>query len=237
MSTHDHSHWEDERAAYLLDALHADERAAFEAHAAGCTACRTELRWLAPAIDVLPAAVEQIEPPPGLRDRIMGAVEADGRAVAAPSLSSRERARPSLWSRLASRPALAGLAAVVALAAGVAGGYELRGDSDAVETATTVPIEPTAPAIRAAGNVVNHDGTWTLDVAHLPELRAGDVYQVWMRKGDQLLPSVVFVVSGDGTANIVLPGETGTADEMLVTREPAGGSQEPTSAPLVSARL
>ncbi len=46
-----------------------------------------------------------------------------------------------------------------------------------------------------------------------------------------------FVPSRDGTAKVVLPAETGGADEMLVTREPSGGSQEPTSAPLVSATL
>ena len=71
----------------------------------------------------------------------------------------------------------------------------------------------------------------------VPELRPGDVYQVWMRNGDQLQPSILFVPSRDGTAQVVLPEQTGDADEMLVTREPSGGSQEPTSTPLVSATL
>ena len=41
-----------------------------------------------------------------------------------------------------------------------------------------------------------------------------------MRKGEELQPSVLFVPSRDGTAKVVLPAETGSADEMLVTREP-----------------
>lgn len=237
MSTIDHSLWEDERAAYLLDALDADERTAFETHLAGCDSCRAELRWLAPAIDVLPASVEQIEPPPELLDRILGAIDGD-RPHSATATSSARAARPSFWSRLAGRPALAGVTAAVALAIGIAGGYALNGDSnDAAPVATTVPIEATAPSIQAAGNVVNHDGNWTLDIGHLPDLDPGRVYQVWMRKGEQLIPSVLFVTSQDGTAKIVLPGETGTADEMLVTREPTGGSDQPTSDPLVSVTL
>jgi anti-sigma-K factor RskA len=236
VSTIDHSPWEDERAAYLLDALDPAERTAFETHLADCDACRAELRWLAPAIDVLPAAVEQIEPPPELRDRILGAIDGDRpRTATSPAYAE----RPSFWSRLAGRPALAGAAAAVALAIGLAGGYALGGDSDDPSTvaATTVPIQTVTPEVQAAGNVVNHDGNWTLDISHLPDLEAGRVYQVWMRKGEQLIPSVLFVTSRDGTAKIVLPGETGTADEMLVTREPSGGSEAPTSEPLVSAKL
>jgi anti-sigma-K factor RskA len=232
VSVTEHMPWEDERAAYLLDALDERERIEFETHLADCDRCRAELRWLQPAVDVLPASVEQIEPPTELRDRILGAVEADaGPAKARP-------AKPPFWSRISSRAALTGVAAVIALAVGIAGGYALRGDSDSSQTvATTVPVEPTAPSIRAAANLVRHDDTYTLDVSHMPDLRPGDVYQVWMRNGQQLQPSVLFVTSRDGTAKLVLPSQTGAADEMLVTREPSGGSQEPTSAPLVSATL
>ena len=236
MSTTEHMPWEDDRAAYLLDALDAAERAEFEAHLAGCDRCRAELRWLQPAVDVLPASVEQLEPPPELRNRILGAIEAD--AGAAPAQRDRRPARQPFWSRFSQRAALTGVATVVALAVGIAGGYALRGDSDSSPTvATTVPVEPTTPSIRAAANIVHHDDTYTLDVSHMPELRPGDVYQVWMRNGKQLQPSILFVPSRDGTAKVVLPTQTGAADEMLITREPTGGSQEPTSAPLVSATL
>ena len=234
MSVVEHIPWEDERAAYLLGALDDGERTAFEAHLTGCDRCRAELRWLQPAVDVLPASVDQHEPPAELRDRILGAIEAE----AGPTTAQRHPARQSFWNRLSSRTALTGIAAIAALAVGIAGGYALRGDSDGSQTvATTVPVEPTAPAIRATANIVRHDDTYTLDVSHMPELRAGDVYQVWMRNGKRLDPSILFVLSRDGTAQVVLPNQTGAADEMLVTREPSGGSQEPTSAPLVSATL
>lgn len=240
MSAHEHDpYWEDERAVYLLGALDDDERAAFETHLADCDRCRAELRWLQPAVDVLPASVEQMEPAPELRERILGAVAADTvHPVAAPTAStSAARSRQPFWSRLAPRPAFAALATVFALALGLAGGYALRGSDEPQTIVKTVPLEATTPAIRAAGNVVRHDDTWTLDVNRLPDLRPGDVYQVWMRNGKRLQPSVLFVLSRDGTAKVVLPKQTGAADEMLVTREPSGGSQEPTSAPLVSATV
>lgn len=234
MSVTEHKPWEDERAAYLLDALDDGERDAFETHLSDCDRCRAELRWLQPAVDVLPASVEQFEPPAGLRDRIIGAIEADG---GAPVRRDARPARQPFWSRLSPRAALTGVAAAVALAIGVAGGYAL-GDSDEPQNiATTVPVEPTEPSIRATADIVHHDDTYTLAVSHMPELRSGDVYQVWMRAGNELQPSILFVLSRDGTAKVVLPDQTGAADEMLVTREPSGGSQEPTSAPLVSATL
>jgi anti-sigma-K factor RskA len=232
----EHMPWEDERAAYLLGALDERERSAFETHLADCDRCQAELRWLQPAVDVLPASVEQLEPPAELRNRILGAIEAEG----GPATAQRDhhRARQPFWSRLSSRAALTGVAAVVALAIGIASGYALSGGSDNSPTvATTIPVEPTAPSIRAAADIVHHDDTYTLDVSHMPDLRPGDVYQVWMREGKELQPSILFVTSRDGTAQIVLPKQTGAADEMLVTREPSGGSQEPTSAPLVSAML
>jgi anti-sigma-K factor RskA len=237
MSAIEHMPWEDERAAYLLDALDDRERIEFETHLVGCDRCRAELRWLQPAVDVLPACVEQLEPPAELRNRILGAIEADAGPEAA-RRNSRPAPRQTFWSRISSRTALTGLATVVALAIGIAGGYALSDDSDdSANVATTIPVEPTAPAIRATADIVQHNDTYTLDVSHMPELRSGDVYQVWMRNGKQLEPSTLFVLSRDGTAHIVLPSQTGAADEMLVTREPSGGSQEPTSAPLVSATI
>lgn len=231
--TPDHVRWEDERAAYLLDALDPPELEAFEDHLAGCERCRAELRWLEPAVDVLPAAVDQIDPPAELRRRILGAVEAD----APPRQRERAPARPSLWGRLAARPAALGVAALAALAVGLAGGYALRGEPEPQVVTQTVPVEGTAPAIRAVGNVVQHDDNWTLDVSRMPELRPGDVYQVWIRRGKRVLPSVLFVMSHGNHARVALPARMESVDQLMVTREPSGGSLEPTSAPLVSATL
>jgi anti-sigma-K factor RskA len=232
MSIHDHEPWQDDLAAYALGALSDDELTVFEAHLRTCERCRTELRWLEPAVDALPASIEQLEPPPGLRKRLLDTV---GPEADRPVGRDRDRAR---WHVGGLRPAFAAAATVVALIAGLAGGYALRGDDERpAVTATTTPIEPATPAIQANAALVRDGERWTLDVSDMPQPGSGDVYQVWIRHGDRVDPSVLFVPSRDERASVVLPASMATADELMVTREPSGGSNEPTSAPMLDAQL
>ena len=68
--------WSASAAAYLLGALDDDERRAFEAHLDTCEACRAEVADLAPGVELLATGVERVEPPAGLRARLMAEVEA-----------------------------------------------------------------------------------------------------------------------------------------------------------------
>lgn len=228
MSTFDHGHWDDEVAAYALGALDGDEAAAFEEHLDGCAHCQAELRWLAPAVDALPASVEQLAPPPSLRKRILGEAEST-----APTRARTPRRR-SWWPANLS-PGLA-VAATIALVLGISAGYALRGGDQGVQT-TTVALEASTPAIQADAALVQHGDTWTLDVEDMPDLHGGDVYQVWIGHGKRIDPSVLFVPSRGNRAKVALPREVATADQLMVTRERSGGSQEPTSAPMLSAVL
>jgi len=54
-------------AAYVLDALEATERRAFEAHLATCAECRAELVDLRRAATALAAGVDAVEPPASLK--------------------------------------------------------------------------------------------------------------------------------------------------------------------------
>jgi anti-sigma-K factor RskA len=231
MSSVDHDRWADELAAYALGALEPGETTAFETHLRDCSRCQTELRWLEPAVDALPASVEQIPPPPRLRGRILD----PARAESAPAERAPEQRR-SWWRVDRLRPAFAMAAVAVALLAGIAGGYALRGDSEPVTTAT-IPVEATAPALQANASVVRNGDSWTLDVSDLPELRRGDVYQVWIAHDERIQPSVLFVPSQGDRAQVALPSTMASADQIMVTREPSGGSQEPTSAPLLAATM
>jgi anti-sigma-K factor RskA len=251
MNEHDHRQWEDDIAAYALGALDESETARLELHLAGCQSCRADLRWLTPAVDVLPASVEQVEPPPALRGRIMDAVAGEpgrgsrqagarARVDAGPRAESERgpsrAGSPTRWRRrIASlRPALAGAAAVVALVGGLAAGYALRGDEDA-PTATTLPARVLAPGGGATASLVHHGASWTLDVRDMPAPRDGAVYQVWLRHDRRMVPSVLFVPSRDRRATVSLPPGVAKADEVLVTRERSGGSRAPTSEPMLAA--
>jgi anti-sigma-K factor RskA len=237
MTEHDdHLVWSDDLAAYALGALEPHEAAAFEGHLVSCHRCRAELARLAPAIDRLPASVAPVEPPPDLRRRIMDVVETDAAAQHAapgplPTPSRRRRPMGDRW-RWALRPApVAALAATVAVA--FFAGFALRGGGDDPRR-TTVPAQALASVpVRAA--LVERDGTWQLEVDRLPALPPNRVYEVWVRDASGVRPSSLFVLSRDGRARVPLPDALDRGDEVLVTREPAGGSATPTSAPLLRA--
>jgi hypothetical protein len=78
----------------------------------------------------------------------------------------------------------------------------------------------------------------TLYARGLPGLKRDQVFQAWIRdEGEAALkPSRLFVPVGGGTATATIPGLEDAA-QVMVTREPRGGSIHPTTAPLLRARL
>ena len=114
----------DDLAAYALGALDEREAALLEHHLETCEHCRERLSWLAPAVDVLPGAVEQRTPPAALRENLMAVV----RDEAAPRVEPARKGR-SWWAGLRGlvlRPAV-GMAVLIVLVAGIGVGYVLRG--------------------------------------------------------------------------------------------------------------
>ncbi len=93
----DHRSWRADIAAYLLGGLEPDETAALETHLEGCERCREELRWLQPAVDLLPESVEQLEPPPQLRERLMAEVGAAGDAAPRRTHSAAAAGLTAVW--------------------------------------------------------------------------------------------------------------------------------------------
>ncbi|MGH2589618.1 MAG: zf-HC2 domain-containing protein, partial [Actinomycetota bacterium] len=79
MSAEDHRRWEDELAAWMLGALEESEAEEFERHLAQCERCRSDLEWLRPAVDAIPASVTQVAAPPRLRGELLGTVRAEAR--------------------------------------------------------------------------------------------------------------------------------------------------------------
>ena len=229
MSAPDHRRWEDDLAAWMLGALEETEAETFERHLAGCERCRTDLNWLRPAVDTLPASVTQLAPPPRLRGRLLGIVRAEARREAAPQRSRRWFGRLAL-----PRPAVAGLAATALVAAGIAG-YVLRGDES---EQTTIQANASREAPRASAELVVEGDSGTLQARGMPKLARDQVFQAWIRdEGEaELTPSTVFVSGRGGTATATVSGLE-DADLVMVSREPRGGSTQPTTAPLLRAKL
>jgi len=59
--------------AYVLDALDAADRLAFEAHLHECEGCTAEVLTLRAVSGALPYGIPQVDPPAPLRDRVLAA--------------------------------------------------------------------------------------------------------------------------------------------------------------------
>jgi anti-sigma-K factor RskA len=228
-----HEEIRDDLAAYSLGALPDTEAGALESHLEQCDACRERLRWLAPAIDLLPASVDQRRPPDLLRASLMERVRREGAHPAAVPATTRPKHRFGLP---AFRPALA-LAAAAALAIGIGVGYGIGdGGSGEAPAATVSQVQPLG-ASGIEGTLERQGKLATLNLEGMPRLRGGQVYEVWIDRAGELEPSTLFVTDSERRASAAVPVSLSGADRILVTAEPRGGSETPTGAPLLEATL
>jgi anti-sigma-K factor RskA len=224
-------HYRDELAAYALDALHEDEAAALRRHLDGCEKCREHLRWLRPAVDLLPRTVPQVEPPPRLRKRLMATVRSESREAARADSVAGWRD----WGAFLLRPATA-VAAGVLLVAGALGGYLLHQPTG--DRTSVVPVQANkdlAPV--ASGTLERQDGSAILHVEGMPALAGDRVYETWVKRGGEVEPSSLFTLRRNRSGDAAIPGPLEGADAVLVTAEPRGGSSQPTSRPVLQASL
>ncbi len=235
----------DDLAAYALGALDPGEAAELERHLAGCPACSERVLWLRPAADLVPASVRQVEPPASLRAGLMATVraEAGAEAEAAAEQESRKehigplaRVHEWLFGEGSLRPALAGFAAVCLLVAAI-GGYEIGHSGGGSPQPKTFAALPTSPNSAANGTVQVSGNSGTLTVSNMHAIPKSQVYQAWVAKGSKIEPSSVFVVDGSGRGSASIPSIPAGADRVMVTREPAGGSRQPSTAPVLTAEL
>jgi anti-sigma-K factor RskA len=135
MAGREHEELREQAALYVLGALAAEERAAFEAHLATCAECSAEVRSLAGVPAMLAQTVPQVDPSPALREQVLRSAGAGANvrhmpaAPNAPNTSHRRDAPRSVFG-----PWLAA-AASLALTVGL-GVYamELRGRIGALES-------------------------------------------------------------------------------------------------------
>jgi anti-sigma-K factor RskA len=238
MTNVDHDRWSEDVAAYMLGALSVAEAEAVEHHAEGCERCRSEMRWLTPAVQALPEAVERVEPPPELRGRLMAEVRSEAAAserAAEPNFLQ----RASHWLRelgsgpMGLRPVVGTAAAVlvvVAVAGFAIGGGVGSGESQSSVFETGDPSGVTARMVR--------DGDeGTLHLANVHQVPSDRVLEAWVRRDGQVEPvRALFVPDRKGRASTTIANMSGV-DLVMVTAEPRGGSRAPTSSPIVSVPL
>ena len=228
--------------AYALDALDADERSAFELHLAECSDCAHEVAELRATAARLGAAVA-MTPPDNLKRNVL--VQVSRTRQDSPSglrLVGSDRNRRRTWTMRISVAA-----AVLALAAaGTFGGIAINTNS-ALNTAQNqlsqeAPVQQllAAPDVRvASGTAAGGSATLLtsaslgrseLITAHMPVQATDRTYQVW---GIGPAGFVSLAVLGNGSGGTFRLAGLGSASTIGITLEPAGGSPQPTSAPIM----
>ena len=238
--------------AYAMDAVAEPDRARFERHLAGCDSCRQEIRGLREATAAL-AAAAAVQPPAALRNATLRAA---GRTrqlppavieAPAPWTGVRKRRRPRLALALAG--ALAAVVVAVAVVAGVAAsGMQHRLDQ-AQSHDHAVALVLSAPDATMLSGPVSTGGTGTVVMSHreralvftaadLRVLPAAERYELWLIGATGSKPAGM-VTAGPRGVMVVPMVVSGLAagDSVGLTVEPAGGSPQPTSPPVLMISL
>jgi anti-sigma-K factor RskA len=229
MRAADHSRFQDDVGAYLLGALDDTERERFEAHAAVCHVCQDEIDRLRVAADALPRSVEQHDPPAALKQRLMDEVRLEMPANGTPHRApARRRWRLSM-------PRVAIAASVAALLLGLGAGLLVAGGSSGGSKTVAASVDARRVGAAHATLIAAKDGPAELRVMGMPQLRRGQVYEVWLKRGNRIEPGALFSVNRNGDGVGAVPGGINGVTAVMVTREPAGGSQQPSEVPVVVA--
>ncbi|WP_419872233.1 anti-sigma factor domain-containing protein [Candidatus Pristimantibacillus sp. PTI5] len=75
---------------YLLGGLDEEDKLAFEAHLLGCKECQLRLEELSEVLGIMPLTVQPVQPPSGMKARILAAVAEADRASAEESKTGAE---------------------------------------------------------------------------------------------------------------------------------------------------
>ncbi len=253
--------WHTLVGAYVMDALPETERAGFERHLGGCEQCREDVRGLREATAAL-AAGAAVPPPPEARERVLTAAQRLRQLPPAlpgeqPPGRPRTRARgmarlaglmPRAW---ATRAVLAAAAIVVAVAA-VLVGLRITAMQDRLSLAEQrdhdIAVVLGATDATTLTAKVSTGGTATVVMSHrdralvvithgLPALPSSLGYELWLMNpaGDRaagMLPKPRAGMTDPMVISRLRPG-----DELGLTVEPAAGTRQPTSAPIVLVSL
>jgi hypothetical protein len=235
--------------AYALDALESPaERDRFARHLSRCPSCAAEIRGFHEVAAQLALAVTA-EPPPGLRDQVLAAA-ARTRQIPPEVSGHRVHARPQRtvpWV-----PWLSGAVALASIAAAVFFGLAQSHAQDELNQARAqnqaLAAVLSAPQVKVLSQVSTKGGTAVVVLAaerrelavvttDLPALPAGKVYQLWLMGKTKIVSAGLLPPASHGQTPAVLATGLVKGDTLGLTVEPAPGSAQPTTKPIVALAL
>jgi anti-sigma-K factor RskA len=255
MSEMNNERFEDLKDAYVLDALPEEERRNFEEYLAAHPERQAEIDELGAVAGLLAFSPEEHEPTPELRERIMEVVEAE----AAPRRERRGSVFAGLAGYIGARGLAFGAAALLIIGL-LSWNLLLQGQVDDLQGQvqnSQNQVDDLQAQVRDAQaqqtQIIQLSGTWAnqgadaevasisddrivLVADNLPSVPEGQTCQIWVIKGNVPESSGLFQPGSTETATpITTPIKKG--DTIAVTVEPAGGSEQPTTDPVLSAEL
>ena len=243
-------------APYALDALESGERRRFEKHLRDCDRCAAEVRALTE--DAVRLAWSTAAPPPlAMRDRVLSAVRATPQEPA-PGREHVPNLPPHVWGtqppppRRRPRPLFVPFATATAAAALVvaslfavqAGRTQDQLDAERAQSREIAHVLAATDARttsskdaqgRSIGAVVSaSEGRAVVTLSGYGTLSKGRVHQLWLMR-PRAQPRSLGLFEAD--TPLVATGLDKSATSLAVTVEPAGGSEQPTSQPVVQLAL
>jgi anti-sigma-K factor RskA len=234
--------------AYALDALEGGaERDRFTRHMNRCQSCASEVRGFREVATAL-AFAATAEAPPELRDRVL-ATAARTRQLP-PEIKTHARPRrtrrPVPWV-----PWLSGVVAAASIVAAVLFGFAQAHTQQELNQARAqnqaIALVLSAPQVKLLTHSTTMGGVATVVLAAdrhelvvttsgLPALPTGKVYQLWLI-GKTIVSAGLLPSAKSGRTPPVLASGVVKGDALGLTVEPAGGSRQPTTTPILALPL
>lgn len=225
----------DDAAAFVLGALSELEREAFRVKMMRDCELGRYVESLEQVGDQLLTSSPPLTVPDSIGASIMAEAQRDldAREILESPRGAPARQRSGSGSRLFRPVALALSLLVVGLGAfAIGGGFTTEQSPAPLAANFNAPTAPTMNGeVKAAG-----DGA-AVNVSGMETDTDGDVYQLWVEHDGTVYAAPVFTVASDGSGHAFINRELAPGDVVMITREPAGGSKEPTSKPLASAQV
>ena len=235
--------------AYALDALEAGaERDRFARHMSRCQSCASEVRGFREVATAL-AFAATAEPPPELRDRVLAAAARTRQLP--PEVRTHARPRRTR-SRVPWAPWLAGVVAtasiVVAVLFGFAQAHTQQQLNQAQAENKAISLLLSSPQVTLFSRSTTEGGVATVVLAAarhqlvvvtngLPALPTGKVYQLWLIGKTKIVSAGLLPAATSGRTAPVLASGVVKGDTLGLTVEPAPGSAQPTTKPILALPL
>lgn len=233
----------DQLIDYLNGTLSKDDMQQFEEHLTSCTECRE----IVEATGQLPYLADPMEPPAGMKSRILSNVfeekpeQHDPPAALKPEMAAIPIHKPKQKFHIG-KP----LIAAVLLASLLGNAYafmQLSAQDQEPETAIqSIDLEPNATFTgTATAAMIEEQGALNLVVKadQLAELDASQVYQVWLIKDDKPIPAGAFSPNpnGEGASYYQLEESSAEWDTIAITLEPEAGNELPKGEVVLSSEI